>query len=43
MFNTEQVGELVSCEFEGPQSTVSGFGYVSHFSICPNTGIFREN
>jgi len=35
-------GEVVSCEFEGPRSTVSGFGHVSHFSTCPNAASFRK-
>ena len=35
-------GEVVSCEFDGPRSTVSGFGYVSHFSTCPNADKFRK-
>lgn len=35
-------GEVVRCELDGPRSTVSGFGYVSHFSTCPNAGSFRK-
>ena len=35
-------GEVLSCEFDGPRSTVSGFGFVSHFSTCPNAGSFRR-
>ena len=35
-------GEVLSCEFDGPRSTVSGFGFVSHFSTCPNAGRFRR-
>lgn len=35
-------GEVLSCEFDGPRSTVSGFGFVSHFSTCPNAGSFRK-
>lgn len=35
-------GEVLSCEFDGPRSEVSGFGFVSHFSTCPNAGSFRK-
>ena len=35
-------GEVISCEFDGPRSTVSGFGYVSHFSTCPQANSFRK-
>lgn len=35
-------GEVLSCEFDGPRSTVSGFGSVSHFSTCPNANSFRK-
>lgn len=35
-------GEVVSCELDGPRSTVSGCGYVSHFSTCPNGDVFRR-
>lgn len=35
-------GEVVSCELEGQRTTVSGFGYVSHFSTCPQANSFRK-
>lgn len=35
-------GEVVSCELGGPRSTVSGCGYVSHFSTCSNADAFRR-
>lgn len=35
-------GDVISCEFDGPRSTVTGFGYVSHFSTCPNADKFRK-
>lgn len=35
-------GEVISCELDGPRSTVSGFGYVSHFSTCPQANSFRK-
>ncbi len=35
-------GEIISCEFEGDRQTISGIGYISHFSSCPEAGRFRK-
>lgn len=35
-------GEVISCDFDGPPSTVSGTGYESHFSTCPKANTFRK-
>ena len=35
-------GKVVSCDFEGPRDEVTGFGYISHFSTCPQTRDFRR-
>ena len=37
-----QFPENQQINFDGPRSTVSGFGFVSHFSTCPNAGSFRR-
>lgn len=36
-----QSGTAVSCELDGPKGEVTGFGYISHFSTCPQAGRFR--
>lgn len=36
------VGIVVSCDFDGPRDKVTGFGYVSHFSTCPQAKGFRR-
>lgn len=36
------IGEVLSCEFEGEQDEATGYGYVSHFSTCPQAGEFRR-
>lgn len=35
-------GAVLSCEFKGDSNTISGMGYVSHFSTCPKAGSFRR-
>lgn len=35
-------GKVISCDFEGPRDEVTGFGYISHFSTCPQAGRFRR-
>ena len=35
-------GNVISCEFEGDPDTMSGLGYISHFSTCPKAGEFRR-
>lgn len=31
----QRSGKVVSCDFEGPRDELTGFGYISHFSTCP--------
>ncbi len=35
-------GKVVSCDFEGLRDELSGFGYISHFSTCPQAKRFRR-
>ena len=35
-------GEVISCEFKGDQTKVTGIGYVPHWSTCPAAGSFRK-
>lgn len=35
-------GEVISCEFEGDISEVTGLGYISHYATCPSAGQFRR-
>ena len=35
-------GEVYSCEFDGPRDKLTGFGYISHFSTCPQARVFRR-
>lgn len=35
-------GRVVSCDLEGDPVTMSGYGWVSHFSTCPNADRFRR-
>lgn len=37
-----QNGKVISCDFEGKRDEVTGFGYVSHFSTCPEARNFRR-
>lgn len=37
-----QNGKVISCDFAGERDAVTGFGYVSHFSTCPEAGKFRK-
>lgn len=36
-------GKVVSCDFDGPRDELTGFGYISHFSTCPQAKGFRKN
>ena len=38
----QQSGRVVSCEFDGPREEVTGFGYISHFSTCPQSRQLKE-
>ena len=38
----QQSGRVVSCEFDGPREEVTGFGYISHFSTCPQSRQFKR-
>lgn len=35
-------GDVLSCEFEGLPGKATGYGYISHFSTCPEAGQFRK-
>ena len=35
-------GRVVSCDFDGPRDEVTGFGYISHFSTCPQSRQFKR-
>ncbi|MGD9567543.1 MAG: hypothetical protein AB7V48_04375 [Sedimentibacter sp.] len=35
-------GETLSCEFEGDIDKATGFGYISHFSTCPQAKKFKK-
>jgi len=35
-------GDVVSCDFSGPEKKATGRGYVSHFSTCPAADDFRR-
>lgn len=37
-----QNGKVISCDFEGPRNELTGFGYTSHFSTCPQARGFRK-
>lgn len=36
-------GEVLSCDFVGEPSAVTGIGYISHFSTCPCGDSFRRH
>ena len=38
----QRSGKVVSCDFEGPRDELTGFGYISHFSTCPQARGFRR-
>ena len=35
-------GEVISCEFSGEASKVTGLGYVPHWGTCPAAGRFKK-
>lgn len=35
-------GKVVSCDFTGERERLTDFGYVSHFSTCPQAGKFKR-
>ena len=35
-------GEVISCEFKGEMDKATGYGYVSHWSTCPEAQQFRR-
>ena len=37
-----QNGKVISCDLDGPGDEVTGFGYISHFSTCPQARSFRR-
>lgn len=35
-------GRVISCDFEGERTALTGFGYVSHFSTCTQARKFKR-
>ncbi|MCF8017819.1 MAG: hypothetical protein K9L62_00340 [Vallitaleaceae bacterium] len=35
-------GETLSCEFNGDIKNATGYGYISHFSTCPQAARFKK-
>lgn len=35
-------GKVISCDLDGPRDELTGFGYISHFSTCPQARGFRR-
>lgn len=35
-------GKVIKCDLSGNRDEVSGFGYTSHFSTCPEAKKFRR-
>lgn len=37
-----QSGKVISCDLKGSRDEVTGFGYISHFTTCPQARSFRR-
>lgn len=35
-------GKVISCDLDGLRDELTGFGYISHFSTCPQARGFRR-
>lgn len=35
-------GDVVSCDFDGPESRSTGLGYIPHFSTCQQALNFKK-